>query len=109
MEDKLSKTKGMRKTYRKEFKAKVASAAIVGEKNLAELASQYGVHTTQIKEWKKAGLEALNERFSQLRGRKVRLRERKEAALYEEIGKLKVELDFLSKGLIKSKVKKNVW
>ena len=41
MENKLSKPKGTRKTYRKEFKAKVASAAIVGEKNLAELASQY--------------------------------------------------------------------
>lgn len=95
----MSKTIGKRKTYRKEFKAKVAAAAIAGEKSLAELASQYKVHTTQIKEWKKAGLEALNERFSQLRGRKAKLKERREAALYEQIGKLKVELDFLSKGL----------
>ena len=45
----MSQTKGIRKTYKKEFKAKVA-AAISGEKNLAELASQYGVHTIQIKE-----------------------------------------------------------
>ncbi len=45
----MSQTKGIRKTYKKEFKAKVAAAAIVGEKNLAELANQYGVHTTQIK------------------------------------------------------------
>ena len=95
----MSQTKGIRKTYKKEFKAKVAAAAIAGEKNLAELASQYGVHTTQIKEWKKAGSEALNERFSLLRGRKARLQERREAALYEQIGKLKMELDFLSKGL----------
>ena len=53
----------------------------------------------KLREWEKAGSEALNERFSLLRGRKARLQERREAALYEQIGKLKMELDFLSKGL----------
>ena len=85
---------GIRKYHGKEFKLKVVMAALSGEKNLSQLASEYGVHTTQIKEWKTQALEAMGERFSQRRGKHKK--ESPEARLYEEIGRLKVELDFLS-------------
>jgi hypothetical protein len=52
------------------------------------------VHTTQIKEWKTQALEAMGERFAQRRGKHKQ--ESPESRLYEEIGRLKVELDFLS-------------
>ena len=84
---------GIRKYHGKEFKLKVVIAALSGEKNLSQLASEYGVHTTQIKEWKAQALEAMSERFGQRRGKR---KESPEARLYEEIGRLKVELDFLS-------------
>jgi transposase-like protein len=84
---------GIRKYHGKEFKLKVVLAALSGEKNLSQLASEYGVHTTQIKEWKAQALEAVGERFAQRRGKK---QESLESRLYEEIGRLKVELDFLS-------------
>ncbi len=84
---------GIRKYHGKDFKLKVVLAALSGEKNLSQLASEYGVHTTQIKEWKTQALEAVGERFAQRRGKK---QESPESRLYEEIGRLKVELDFLS-------------
>jgi putative transposase len=85
---------GIRKYHGKEFKLKVVMAALSGEKNLSQLASEYGVHTTQIKEWKAQALEAMGERFAQRRGKHKQ--ESPESRLYEEIGRLKVELDFLS-------------
>ena len=48
-----------RKSYNKDFKAKVALAAIKGQKTAAELASEYGVHVSQINIWKKQALEVL--------------------------------------------------
>ena len=84
---------GIRKHHGKEFKLKVVLAALAGEKNLSQLASEYGVHTTQIKEWKAQALEAMGERFAMHRGKR---KESPEARLYEEIGRLKMELDFLS-------------
>ena len=64
---------------------------------MAQIASDHGVHPTQIKEWKSQALEACSERFSLRRGKKKGLGEEQ---LYEEIGRLKVENDFLS-GVLK--------
>ena len=61
---------------------------------MSQLSSDHGVHVSQIKEWKLQALEAMRERFSSRRGRKKR-DEVDESRLYEEIGRLKVELDFL--------------
>ena len=58
------------------------------------MSSDYGVHATQIKEWKAQGLEAVRERFALRRGRRKQEGAAR-AAMYEEIGRLKVELDFL--------------
>ena len=88
-----------RKRFSKEFKAKVALEAIRGEKTLAELSSQYGVHSTQISAWKRRALEELPEAFSGSPRRGERERQAHEDRLYRQIGKLQVEVDFLRKKL----------
>ncbi len=87
----------IRKRYTRDFKVKIFKESIVGSKSLTQLSSEHGVHVNQIKEWKKQGMEALSERFSQRRGRKKE--EESVSRLYEEIGRLKVERDFLSSKL----------
>ena len=87
----------MRKSYPADFKAKVALEAVKGERSLAELASRYEVHGTQIGQWRKALLAGLPEIFSEKRHRKEHNDEVERARLYEEIGRLKVELDWLKK------------
>jgi transposase-like protein len=83
----------MRKQHSREVKLKVVCEALAGAKSIAQIASDHGLHPTQIKEWKGQALEAMGERFSQRRGKK---KEAPEERLYEEIGRLKVENDFLS-------------
>lgn len=87
----------MRKSYPAEFKAKVALEAVKGERSLSELASKYEVHPNQIGQWRKALLAELPGIFSDKRQRKQQDGEAEKARLYEEIGRLKVELDWLKK------------
>jgi transposase-like protein len=86
---------GIRKKHSKETKLKVVLAALAGEKPVTQIAQEYGVHPAQIKDWKEQALEAMGERFAQRRGRKGAA-EKPEASLYEEIGRLKMDVDFLS-------------
>ena len=86
-----------RKQYSPKFKARVAIEAIRGEKTLSQLGSQFKVHPMQIAKWRKAALEQLPELFVDGRSRKARNEDADRDALYEEIGKLKVELDWLKK------------
>jgi transposase-like protein len=85
-----------RKTYSPKFKARVAIEAIRGEKTLSQLGSQFKVHPIQIAKWRKSALELLPELFVDGRTRKGR-DDTDSDALYEEIGRLKVELDWLKK------------
>jgi putative transposase len=78
------------------FKAKVALAAARGDKTQGELARRFGVHPTQISVWKRQLLERSPELFEDGRRRKSALGP-SEQELYEEIGRLKVELDWLKK------------
>lgn len=87
----------MRKRYSADFKAKVALEAVKGEKSLSELASKYEVHPNQIRNWKKALIAGLPDIFSDRRRRKESDTEQEKARLYEQIGRLKVELDWLKK------------
>ena len=82
----------MRKSYPAEFKAKLALEAVKGERSLSELASKYEVHPNQIGQWRKALLSDLPGVFSEKRHRKEQDGEAEKARLYEEIGRLKVEL-----------------
>jgi transposase-like protein len=87
-----------RKPRSAEFKAKVALAAVQERKTVSELASQHGVHPTQIHHWKKRLLTGANELFRD--GRSATKDEESQAEcneLYEQIGRLKMELEWLKK------------
>jgi transposase-like protein len=86
-----------RKQYSPKFKARVAVEAIRGERTLSQLGSQFKVHPMQITKWRKVALEQLPEIFVDGRSRKARDAGAEQDALYEEIGRLKVELDWLKK------------
>lgn len=79
------------------FKAKVAIDALREQKTIAQLSSFYGVHETQITKWKKQALEILTQGFSGKRERKEKDDRELTAELYRQIGRLKVEVDFLKK------------
>jgi len=81
------------------FKTTVALEALKGEKTIAELASQYEVHPTQILQWKKTLTEEAAGIFDN--GRTKRPRDDKSLInqLYQQIGQLKVEKDFLERSL----------
>ena len=86
-----------RKQYSPKFKAKVAVEAIRGEPTLSQLASQFHVHPVQIGQWRKTALEQMGDLFLDGRKSKPSGAEVEQDALYEEIGRLKVELDWLKK------------
>jgi len=89
---------GQRKQRSAAFKAKVAVEAIRGERTVNELAGLYQVHPSQIMAWKKQALSGLCEVFAD--GHRRRQRQNAEALkaeLYQQIGRLKVEVDFLKK------------
>src|SRR5947209_7596027 len=82
-----------RKQYSPQFKARVATEAIRGEKTLSQLGSQFKVHPMQIAKWRKAAIDQLPELFVDGRTRKAASDGAETDALYQEIGRLKVELD----------------
>jgi transposase-like protein len=86
-----------RKRYSAQFKAKVALEAIKGQKTANEIASEYGVHSTQIAQWKKQVLDELPHLFSSRAADKQKSEEALIASLYQQIGQLKVERDWLQK------------
>ena len=86
-----------RKAHAAAFKAQVALAAYKGDKTVNELASQFGVHPTLIHGWKKlllAGAEALFANGSRATAADA---EAEKAELFEQIGRLKMELEWLKK------------
>ena len=86
-----------RRKHSDEFKARVALEAVRGVKTLSELSSAYGVHPTVIAQWKRQLLDGAAGVFSRANGTNGRSEEEISAPLYEEIGRLKMELDWLKK------------
>ncbi|MDZ7816081.1 MAG: transposase [Planctomycetota bacterium] len=86
-----------RRSFSADFKARVVRAALREDKTLAELASQFDIHPNQIAEWKRQAIEALPDVFSRRRPDIVKEAEVRETRLYEQVGKLQVELDWLKK------------
>lgn len=86
-----------RKRYSADFKAKVALEAIKGQRTANEIASDHGVHPAQIAQWKKQLLDQLPEIFSDKRAKQDTDQEQLEAQLYQQIGQLQFELEWLKK------------
>lgn len=89
--------KTQRKTYSAEFKGKVAVEAIRGFSTINELATEYGIHPHQISMWKAQLLQAVPGVFSGRADQREKEGEELRDQLYQQIGQLKVELDWLKK------------
>lgn len=87
--------KQSRRKHNPSFKARVALEAIKGEETIAELAARFEVHPSQIRKWKKALTEGAAGIFSEDRDEKKKGEANLIAQLYQQIGQLKVEKDFL--------------
>ncbi len=87
--------KQSRKQHSPSFKAKVALEALREEETTAEIASRYEVHPSQVRTWKRALLEGASGIFSDGQGQQKKNDEALVAQLYQQIGHLKVERDFL--------------
>lgn len=88
-----------RKSYTAEFKAKVALEALREQSTLAQLAAKHGLHANQITLWKKEALEGMASVFERQRGPKAQVPEHDPNLLFQEIGRLQTELNFLKKTL----------
>lgn len=86
-----------RRVFGAAFKAKVAMAALRGDKTTAELASKFAVHTSQVTAWKKLLLAQAAELFEDGRRKRGQEQSPDEEELYEQIGRLKMEVEWLKK------------
>lgn len=86
-----------RKSYTAAFKAKVGLEAIHGVKTINEIGQAYGVHPAQVGQWKREIQEQAETLFEKKRGPKKEQGAHEPERLYGEIGRLKVELDWLKK------------
>ena len=86
-----------RKKYSKELKARIALDAIKGQKTMAELASEYGVHANQISRWKKQLLDASPDAFALGKDKETEQKEVERDRLYKKVGQLQIEVDWLKK------------
>jgi putative transposase len=88
-----------RRQFSAKFKAKVAVDAIKGMKTLSELSTEYKVHPNQISAWKKQLLSNAPGLFPSGKKQQQKSEEELTAPLYEEIGRLKMDIKWLEKKL----------
>ena len=89
---------GKRKSHSAAFKAQVALAALKGDRTVNELASHYGVHPTLIHDWKRQLLAGVEQVFANgVPASTAADAEAQKAELFEQIGRLKMELEWLKK------------
>lgn len=86
-----------KKSYTAAEKAKIALEAAKGQSTINEITQRFGVHSTQILRWKKQLLDKLPELFSDTQKRKDPEHQKLVEQLYQQIGQLSVERDFLKK------------
>jgi len=86
-----------RRSFSAEMKARIALEAIKGQKTIQEIASHYGVHPNQVSTWKRQVVEGTVSLFADRRSHPGSSDEDLKAELYQQIGQLQVELDWLKK------------
>jgi len=87
-----------KKSFTSAFKSKVAIEALKGHKTVNELASEFEVHPTQVNNWKRQLIEMSKSAFNDKQQRKTQKQQEEERdRLYTQIGKLKVEIDWIKK------------
>ncbi len=86
-----------RRQHSSEFKAKVALEAMKGLRPINEIAEQYQIHPVQVQQWKKQLLDSVPSAFARKREKAEQQQEQLTAQLYQQIGQLKVELDWMKK------------
>jgi len=86
-----------RKNYQADFKAKVALEAVRGRLTINEISKQFGIHPNQISKWKKQFLESLPQIFDNSKKPSTEQDDELVNQLYQQIGQMKVELDWLKK------------
>ena len=89
----------MRQHHSNEFNAKVALAAWKGDKSMAELSSEYGIHANMITRWRSEAKEGLAGVFAGSDREEIRQYKDKAEELYKTIGRIQVENDWLRKKL----------
>jgi len=89
--------KTQRNRYSREFKARIALVALREQQTISEIASEYAVHPSLVCQWKKQALEEMPALFNDRREKDHQEDEALRDQLYQQIGQLKVELDFLKK------------
>jgi len=82
-----------RQQYSNDFKFKIALEAVKGVKTVSQLAAERNLHPIQIGNWKKQLLREGTSLFTQANNRQQRDQQEREAELYEQIGRLKMELE----------------
>ncbi len=97
VENKTMATTKKRNVYKSEFKAKVALEAVRGKLTINQISKQFSVHPNQISKWKKQFLESLPQIFDNSKQPTAEEGEELTNQLYQQIGQLKVELDWLKK------------
>lgn len=86
-----------RRKHTAKFKARVALEAIKEQKTANEIASAHEIHPTQLSQWKKELVEGAEQLFSNRRVKKEQEHEEEKARLFEEIGRLRMEVEWLKK------------
>jgi len=89
--------KGPRKVFPPTLKAKVALEALKGDKTISEISSLYGVHPTQIKQWKDILQQGMPDLFTDKRRRHEQTQEELIDSLYKQVGKKEIEAEWLKK------------
>lgn len=90
---------GVRKTHSVQFKTKVAIEAIKEHKTINELTTEYGIHSSQLSSWKKQALEIIPQAFAGKKDKQPADQQTLIEQLYQQIGQLTVECEFLKKSL----------